>query len=644
MRVGRRLGWLAMVSFVTLLAAGCREDDPVRVARLDFAGVDSVDETELRAALSTRAGNWIPFTRKPAFDTDEFQRDLQRLRAFYAERGYPDARVTDIDVAFDDKKENVRLTVTVREGEPIRVESVRFDGFDQALPEPRRRALAARLELKPGDVRDRRRVDAARSAAETMLLEHGYPYARVEVDEQPGETSRRVGIVIRGTPGRAATFGPIEVVGNASVGEDVILRQLDFTPGQRFRQSRVQASQSKLSSLALFSFAHVEPRDREAQPAAVPMRVTVAEDKHRQFSAAAGYGTEEKARVRAEWRHVNFLGGARTAGVEGRWSSLDRGVRLNFNEPWFFTRHLTFAAQAQAWNEQEPVYRVTTYGGRIGVAWRRERRDPLTRRGATTSIGATLIDEFTDYRVSDEALADPELRNQLIALGLDPETGAARGTLIALRLQADHDTTSNRLDPQRGFAVSAALEKAGGALPGDFTYTEVSGEGRVYFSTRRPSSMTPGRRGIVFAQRVRAATIDAPPPTDASVPFFKRYFLGGSTSLRGWGRYEVSPLTASGQPIGGLTLVEASSEVRIPVTAKLSGVLFVDAGSVGPKPWRVDPNGLRVDAGPGLRYDTPIGPVRFDLGIQLNRIDGLLVKGEPEPRHWRAHISIGQAF
>ena len=75
------------------------------------------------------------------------------------------------------------------------------------------------------------------------------------------------------------------------------------------------------------------------------MRVTVAEDKHRQFTAAAGYGTEEKARVRAEWRHVNFFGGARTAGIESKWSSLDRGVRLNFNEPWFFTRHLSFSAQ-----------------------------------------------------------------------------------------------------------------------------------------------------------------------------------------------------------------------------------------------------------------------------------------------------------
>jgi outer membrane protein insertion porin family len=623
--------------------AACREENPIRVASLTFNGVDAVVESELRAALETRAGSWIPLTKKPAFDPDEFQNDLLRLRNFYAERGYPDARVTDIDVVFDDKKENVRLTVTVQEGEPIRVASMRFEGFE-VLPERRRQAVERNLGLAAGDVRDRRRVERARSTALSLLQEVGYPYAKVTADELAGETPRTVGLVLRATPGVAATFGPIEIQGNASVGEDVIRRQLAFRPGDRYRASRVQGSQSKLSSLDLFSFAYVEPRLEGSEPAAVPIRVTVAEDKHRQFNAAAGYGTEEKVRARAEWRHVNFFGGARTAGVESKWSSIDRGVRLNFNEPYFFTRHLAFSAQGIAWDEQEPMYRVTTYGGRAGVSWRRERRNPVTRRGTTTSIGLSLINEFDDYRVSEAALADPGLRSRLITLGFDPETGATTGTMSSIRIQADHDTTSSRLDPQRGFAVSAALEQAGRWLPGTFDFTEVTGELRGYLSTVRPSSLTPGRRGLVVAARVRAGTIDAPAPTDASVPFFKRYFLGGSTSLRGWGRYEVSPLTETGLPIGGLSLLEASTEVRVPFSERLTVVAFVDAGNVGARPWRLDPDGFRADVGPGLRYDTPIGPVRFDLGYQLTPIEGLVVDGKPKTRPWRAHVSIGQAF
>jgi outer membrane protein assembly complex protein YaeT len=639
-----RASWQSISILALLLSSSmaCKEEAKVKVSSLSLRGVHAVEEAQLRAALQTKAGSWIPFSKKPAFDTDEFQRDLTRLRNFYTERGYPDARVTDVDVLFDDKKEHVRLTVTVLEGEPLRVESMRFEGFE-VLPERRQQALQKRLGLASGDVRDRRRVDTARSTALNVLQEFGYPYAKVTVDELPGESAKGVAIVLRATPGQEATFGPVEVRGNASVGEDVILRQLAFKPGDRYSAGRVRASQSRLSSLDLFRFAYVEPRGQETQPAAVPMRITVAEDKHRQFTGAVGYGTEEKARIRGEWKHVNFLGGARSAGLEAKFSSLDRGVRLNFNEPWFFTRHLSFSAQAQTWDEREPVYRVTTYGGRAGVSWRRERRNPVTRRGATTSLGVSFINEFTDYRVSDEVLADPNLRNTLISLGIDPETGAATGTMVSLRVQADHDTTSSRLDPQRGFALSGALEQAGKFLPGSFTYTEFSGEARAYFSTRRPSEASAGRRGIVFAGRVRGSTIDAPPPTDAAVPFFKRYFLGGSTSIRGWGRYEVSPLE-SGQPIGGLSVVESSFEVRVPVGTKLSAVAFVDAGSVGRNPWKLDPGGFRSAVGPGVRYDTPIGPVRLDLGFQLNPIEGLLVKGKPEARPWRAHISIGQAF
>jgi outer membrane protein assembly complex protein YaeT len=642
-----RASWLSVPVLLLLVSSSvaCKEEAKVKVSRLSLEGVHAVDEAQLRAALQTKAGSWIPFSKKPAFDTDEFQRDLQRLRQFYTERGYPDARVTNVDVALDEKKEHVRLTVTVREGEPMRVESMRFEGFD-VLPERRQASLKSRLGLSPGDVRDRGRVDAARTTALNVLQEYGYPYAKVTVDELPGEGTRGVVVVVRATPGQAATFGPIAVSGNASVGEDIILRQLAFKPGDRYSAGRVRASQSKLSSLDLFRFAFVEPRGINAeggqQAPAVPMRVTVAEDKHRQLSGAVGYGTEEKARIRGEWKHVNFMGGARTLGLESKWSSLDRGVRLNFSEPYFFTRHLSFSAQLQTWDEREPVYRVTTYGGRAGVSWRRERRNPVTRRGATTSVSTSFINEFTDYRVSDEALADPELRNALISLGLDPETGSATGTLVALRMQADHDTTSSRLDPQRGFALSGAVEQAGKFLHGAFTYTEFSGEVRAYMSTRRPS--TARRRGIVFAGRLRGATVDAPPPVDISVPFFKRYFLGGSTSVRGWGRYELSPLTESGQPIGGLSVVEASGEVRVPFGTKLGAVAFVDAGNVGRNPWQLDPGGFRVAVGPGLRYDTPIGPVRFDVGYQLNPIPGLLVKGKPEPRPWRAHISIGQAF
>ena len=108
--------------------------------------------------------------------------------------------------------------------------------------------------------------------------------------------------------------------------------------------------------MELFQFVNVEPLNPEPQPAEVPTRVTVAEGKHQRVNFGVGYGTEEKARVDAEYHHLNFLGGARTAGVHARWSSLDRGVRLDFNQPYFFAPHFSLGGDAQHWQTFTPAY------------------------------------------------------------------------------------------------------------------------------------------------------------------------------------------------------------------------------------------------------------------------------------------------
>ena len=128
------------------------------------------------------------------------------------------------------------------------------------------------------------------------------------------------------------------------------------------------------------------------------------------------------------------------------------------------------------------------------------------------------------------------------------------------------------------------------------------------------------------------------------MPFHKRYFLGGATNLRGWGRFDVSPLSVFGLPIGGHSFLDFSTELRVPLWGKLGGVVFLDGGNVWRRPWDISTTDLYYDAGPGLRYNTPIGPLRADFGYQLNRIPGLRVNGELEKRGYRFHFSIGQAF
>jgi outer membrane protein insertion porin family len=130
---------------------------------------------------------------------------------------------------------------------------------------------------------------------------------------------------------------------------------------------------------------------------------------------------------------------------------------------------------------------------------------------------------------------------------------------------------------------------------------------------------------------------------DDDVPFSERYFLGGSSSLRGWGRFQVAPLS-DGIPVGGRTSFDVTMEARLAVRGPVGVVGFVDMGNVWAGNPAIDFDELRRDLGVGIRYASRVGLLRGDLGVQLNPIDGLLVDGAPESRQWRVHFSIGQSF
>jgi len=607
------------------MAAGCKEEGTISVHKLTFNGVHAIDVSSLKNALATKQSSKIPFTKKKYFDRSRFDADLKRITAFYTDRGYPDARVTGFDVKLNDKQDAVDLSITIAEGEPVKVAAVTFVGFD-AIPAQHLAALEKQTPLKVGQPRDRQLVLATHELALNELRDHGFPYAKVTTAEDDGANGKEARVSFTAVPGTLAHFGEITVSGNKSVSDRVIERQLTFHSGDLYQRSLVQDSQRRLYGMELFQFANVEPRDTEQQPPDVPIGVTVAEGNHQRVNFGFGYGTEEKARVDAEYHHLNFLGGARSAGAHVRWSSLDRGIRLDFTQPYFFTPHFSLSGEAQDWYTYTPAYRSVVTGAKASLTH---------RQSAQTSWSVSLTSEYDSSDVTPEVLADPKQRANLIALGLNPVTGTQSGTLNAVGFDMQHSTADNILNARRGYQLAFHVEQTGRIIPGTFGYTGVSGDARYYHAIFTES--------IVLASRVQFGNI-APVSSDPTkVPFGKKYFLGGATSVRGWGRYEISPLS-EGLPIGGNSMFAFSEEVRAVLHGKLGGVLFLDAGNVWENSWGIRLNDLRYAVGPGLRYQTPVGPIRFDFGYQLNPIPGLLVNGEPQTRRWRLHFSIGQAY
>jgi len=616
---------IAALLAAATLATGCKEEGAIQVHRLSFNGVKAVDQSRLRDALATRQNSKIPWGRKYFFDRSRFDADLKRIQAFYADRGYPEARVSGFDVKLNDKQDAVDITVTIAEGEPVMVAAINFVGFED-IPADHINKMKDAAPLKVGAPRDRQLVVSTHELAVNELKDHGYPYAKVATGEDDGADNRHATVTFTADPGKVAHFGPVEIVGNKSVSDRIIERQLTFKPGDLYRRSIVQDSQRRLYGMELFQFANVEPQNPELQPADVPMKVTVAEGNHQRVNFGVGYGTEEKARADVEYHHVNFFGGARSAGAHARYSALDRGVRLDFNQPYFFAPHFSLSGEGQVWRTFTPAYESSVAGAKATLTHKTSEK---------SSWSVSLISEHDKSTVEPEVLANPKQRTVLIALGLDPVTGTQDGTLNALAFDLQRSTADNILNAHRGYQIAFHGESAGQIVRGTFGYNAVSADGRQYLPL--------GSDRLVLASRVQFGNIRPVSDDPTKVPFGKKYFLGGATSIRGWGRYEVSPLV-DGLPIGGNSMFAFSEELRAVLSGNLGGVLFLDAGNVWAQNWGIKLNDLRYAIGPGLRYQTPIGPIRFDVGYQLNPIDDLVVNGETGFRRWRMHFSIGQAY
>jgi outer membrane protein insertion porin family/translocation and assembly module TamA len=640
----RRLPLVPVALFLLAVASsGCKEESGIKVTSFKFVGLNGVTDGQLKSVLATSPSSFLPWGEKHYFSRDQFNGDLKRIEAFYRDRGYPDARVASYDVKLNRDQTAAAITVTISEGEPITVERITFEGFDP-LPEQHRQSLTANLPLKEGQPLDRALLQSSREAALDEFKDHGFPYATVKLAESAGTSDRQRLITIHAEPGQLTRFGPLQIQGNASVSDRIIRRQLTFRPGQIYQESKVVDSQRRLYTMELFQFASVKA-DTQERAAEIPTRVLVKEGKHRKVTFGLGYGSEERARAEIDWRHVNFFGGARIADVTARYSALDRGVKVNLTEPYFVTRNYSLTLSGQFWHSDEPAFVLDTTGGRVTVTRRfgRATGGPGSKQAPATSVSFGYANEYEDSRITEEALADPAFRDDLIALGLNPtgigqeDPGVTKGLNSVLFADAGRNTTGNLLDARKGYVATMHVERSGGFLRGDYDYYEVLFEGRYYQAL--------GSRAVL-AVRARGGSVDGlfSGGTQLPVPFFKRYFLGGSSNLRGWGRFDVSPLSGTGYPIGGQTTMNVATELRVPLFGKLGGVLFLDAGNVWLAPWDFNVTDLRYDVGPGVRYDTPIGPLRVDVGFQLNPIDGLQVNGKPESRHFRIHFSIGQAF
>ena len=352
--------WLSMWAVAPAAAQDAPTTAGPAIAAFEIEGVHSVDEKELRAALQTRASPWLPWRDRVHFDPALLESDVQRAKEFYAAQGFPAAAVTsDVDPLGDD---TVRVRLIVEEGEPVRLHGFLFEGFDDVVSGARLSDLAARAPLQPGEPLSRPALMATAQRALDLVRDAGYPRAKVSVFESTPSPGR-IQVTLRADPGPIGFFGRIDIAGNAHVDDPVIRRYVEFRPGERFALEPIRVTQARLAALRLFEKIEIEVVDPEAQTSEVPILIRVTERDQQEYEISFGYGTEEQVSGEAEWRHLNFLGGARRLSALGRWSWIDRALQGDFVEPYFFNRHLSLGLLGHVSSLDYQFFDVLSAGG-----------------------------------------------------------------------------------------------------------------------------------------------------------------------------------------------------------------------------------------------------------------------------------------
>jgi outer membrane protein assembly factor BamA len=490
---------------------------------------------------------------------------------------------------------------------PIAIEEVRLEGFD-VLPARPRENLQDDLQLRPGAILTSEGEKAAGERAVEILQNHGYPYAQVAIAREPIDATR-ARVIVRADPGTVGFFGSVRIAGNRRVDDRVIRRRLAFAPGDLFRRRAIEQTQQRIGALGLFKSVEIRAEDIDARPALVPTLVTVEEGTPWKWNLGAGYAAGERLGLDARLSHLNVFGSAQRIDLQGRISRIERTAEAAFTQADTWHPALSLSLQARHQEIDEQTFFVLSRGGQAAVSWQ-----------WTPALSTTA-----SYAVSRE--------ESDVDASLDPLLGLQDGMLSAWSLDVNDLRGVQAGSVSRNIALH--VEQAGGWMPGTFNYFNVIADARRYWS------VADGR--VVFAGRARVGSID-PMGGDADIPLLKRFFLGGSNEMRGWGIYELSPLSASGEPVGGSSLFSAAGEIRVSILKRLRGAFFVEAGNVWKEPWRMRLADLRYDAGPGVRVDTPFGLIRVDFGYQLRPLDGLRLDGKPQTSRWRFNFGIGEAF
>ncbi|MBF0160662.1 MAG: outer membrane protein assembly factor BamA [Magnetococcales bacterium] len=571
-----------------------REGEKSKVQDVRIIGNHGLTSKELIKKLLIQPSDWLSwYTETDAYDREKLLFDQSQLRNIYLDHGYARVRVDSSVAELTPDRQAFLVTHTVYEGNRYKVGAVQIAGDFNELPEA---DLYKVLKVTEGEWYSQQKVRESVEKLTDLIGDFGYAFLDIKPERMINDETGSVGMIFRVSKGKRVYVNRVEVSGNTRTQDNVIRREISLVEGDRFSASRMRAAKSKLQSLNFFESIDVTtPPSGDSE--LVDVKIKVTEKPTGTFTVGGGYSSQENLLGMASISQNNFLGKGQRMVFSLAHSGVKTEYNVSFTEPYFMDKRLSAGFD---------VYKRDLDQSRLSSI--REKS-----MGGAVNLGFPISDRLGDvisYRLAETEVHYTGVGRPSRILREQEELSPFLQSTVSNTLTWDN--VDNRLLPTEGRTHRLTTELAG--LGGDVRFVRLMTDHHLYYpldSGREWVGHLRGRLGVEDGM-------------GSNIPIFERFFLGGSSSLRGFMPAGVGPRTTEGDAYGGTHFEQLNTELYFPLLGLsdkgVRGLAFVDTGFLGDPDLAstlLDAGGIRVSSGMGVHWNSPFGPLRFTLSTPV---------------------------
>ncbi|MFZ7111621.1 MAG: outer membrane protein assembly factor BamA [Desulfatiglandales bacterium] len=580
------------------------EGEKIYIKRIEFIGNDQFDDDDLKDLMKTSEKgffSWI--SQSGRLDEKKLEFDLHNIASFYHNHGYIKAKTGEPEVTHE-KDAGLIITVPIIEGPQYTVNEVTIEG-DLIKPIDE---LMEKVGIKKERFFNREIVRKDTLTLREIYANDGYAYVDVNPYTREDDEKNLVDITYRVSKGPKVRLERINIAGNTVTRDSVIRRELHVIEGDYFSGKGMSKSTENLNRMGYFESVELQPKKGGGDDLMI-LDVNVKERPTGSFSVGAGYSSFDNVVGTFQIAETNLMGKGQKLSAAARLGSRTTEFIVKFTEPWLFNQRLALGVDLYKWSVEYDDYTKDSLGGSLRL------NIPLGWDDYTEGLVKYTYDDADISEIGDDA-------------ALEIKDMEGRWVTSSVRLGIGRDSTDRPWNTTRGSNNLLTFEYAGGIFGGDVYFNRYEFKSTWFFPLWKDTVfMAQGRWGYVEGR------------SGGKLPIYQKYFLGGMNTVRGFDYEDITPRDlATGDGIGGEKMMVYNLEYRFPLLKDqgVIGLVFFDAGNVFTKDENYSFSGIKKSAGAGIRWYSPMGPIRLEYGWVIG-------PKEDEPSG-NFDFSIGGAF